>query len=303
MPADVAPTSTQTAPASDAGAGAGAGAAPAGNATQAAPAAGAWSLDTWQPDQWDALPEPIRKAADTRYEGVYGPKLTAAQTSLTQHQADLAAARREVQDAKTAHMRGDSYGAQRVTEAQAELARLKTEGEAYRKEWNPERFAALEGTLAEKIKAAESRVGSESDAIARAELTAMFPWLVEKNGEEPNADHDGEKVAFATKINNIVTDPKVTMVHILKSAELNKAQRIALIQRLQAGEDFIPAFREASKPPKHTPSPAARAAPHAPDVKTSDPRPDQGMPRRAPSTGSIFVNAAERATRTVPNAR
>lgn len=275
-------TSTQAAPAD-----AGQAAAPA---TQAAPATAqtAWSLDTWQPDQWDALPERIRTAADARYKGQYEPRLTEAQTALKQHQDDLAAARREAQDAKTAHMRGDAYGATRAREAEEKLAALQKEHETYKGQWSEQSFAQKWDAERKTVNDTFNREWREATG---RELRFAYPWYEAKVGGQDNPRHDAARAKLADELDNQFWEiakmsggdaekhPLATLerAYFLEASGLNAAQRHSLLTQIASGMDPLAALQAASRPPAHVASPAARAAPGAPRA----PRPDEGVsPRR-----------------------
>lgn len=288
-------------------------AAPATPAAPQAPAAQAWSLDTWKEDQWDALPERIRLAAETRYKGQYEPKLTEAQQALAQREADIAAAKREAQEARAAHLRGDPYAAAQAREAQEKLTALQKEFETYKGQWS-------EQVLNEKWKAEAERANAafnkEWEAATARELRIMHPWYEAQVNGQPNPRHDAARAKIADEMDNqfwaIASAGGKPSEHplgaiprafFLIASGLNPAQRASLLTQIAEGVDPMVALDKAGEPPARVPSPAARATPGAPGAPASAPRPDQTVPRGERGTGSSWFTAAKAATRTVPNAR
>ena len=277
-----------------------------------APGAGtqppAWSLDTWKDEEWDALPERIRTAADKRYEGIYTPRLTEAQNALATHQRDLAAARQAVREANAARLAGDPYGAKELTDAQAVLAKAQADFEAYKKDWSPERFDAHKADLQRQWAEAQQK-GNEAwntalDAEVQRNARFLYPWFGEKNGDAPNPNYDADKTNLALTLakHPMFRDDDLPDAWFLAAAELNKAQVHNLITAIGGGQDPMAALEAARRPPKHEPTPAARAA--GGGGQRPAPRPDEGVPRRSSSsTRGRWDAAVERTESRIPNPR
>jgi len=288
-------------------------AAPAGPApgasTGAAPAAPAWSLDTWKDDDWDSLPERIRSVADRRYQGQYEPKLTAAQNAVATHQREVAEAKAALRAAEASQLKGDPYGAQDVKDAKAALAKAQGDFDAYRKEWNPERFEAHKADLQKRWTEAQAK-GNEQwnqalDEELGRNLRFQYPWYGEKNGEAANPSYNAEKTTTAKTLatDPLFADAGLPDAYFLTAAELNKAQLHGLITALAGGQDPYAALEAARRPPKHEPSPAARAS--GGGGQRPAPRPEDGVPRRpgAPSTRKSWDAAVDQTQSRTPNAR
>ena len=264
-------TSTQAAPAAPAG---GDVAPSTGGAAPAAGQAPTWSLDSWKEDRWDDLPERIRNAADARYKGQYEPKLTEAQTAM-------AAARKEAQDAKDRLVRGDPIAHERYQQAQAELARLKAEFDAHKGQFGPEKFDAYKAGLQAEWKkaqdAANKLYSEQVDAATMREIRMLAPWFGEKHGDAANPNYDADRTKIATDLDGLLLDAGLDLPvsFALQASGLNAAQRNALVTAIANDVDPMTALKEASKPPRHEPSVASRAAPGGPP--RAEPRPDDGV--------------------------
>lgn len=290
--------STGTGSAGASGASTPAAATAAAGASGAAAQAQAWSLDTWKDEDWDSLPERIRTAADKRAEGIYSPKLTEAQTALQQHQADLAAAKRDLQDARAAHLKGDPYGARQVEEAKAALQKLQTDFDAYKGEWHPGRLDTYKGEVEAKWNAAREQANATYEKAlqesVQREIQVFAPWYAAKIGDAANPQHDAARAQITDGLyNDLGAALDVPLSWFLQASGLNPAQRNGLVLAVLGGADPMTALRDASKPPAYQASPAARVAPGAPRPA---PRPDESF--RAPKrdvTRSEFRQAARAA--------
>lgn len=263
-----------------------------------------WSLDTWKDDDWDGLPARIRTVADQRYQGLYGPKLTEAQTALTQHQADLAAAKRDLQDARAAHLRGDPYGAAKEADARSTLEALQRDFEAYKKEWHPGRLDAYKGEVEAKWNAAREAANATYEGALREslqrEIHVFAPWYAAKIGEAANPQHDAARAAVTDGLYNDLGEAlDVPMSWFLQASGLNPAQRNSMVQAVLNGTDPMTALRDASRPPVHQASPASRVGPGAPRPA---PRPDDAFRAANPreNTRSLFRDAARKAAGSAP---
>lgn len=270
-------------------------AAPVAQATPAAPAAPVWSLDTWKDDDWDALPERIRTVADKRYEGVYGPRLTEAQNAVAAHQREVADAKAALRAAEAARLSGDPYGAADVRKAQADLAKVQGDFDAYRKEWNPERWQAHDAdTKARWAKGLEegNKTWNETldQEIAR-ELRLFAPWYGEKIGDKANPAYDPTRTALVNQMTQDYAGIDVPDAWFILASGLNAAQIQTLERALANDVDPMQALEQASKPPAHQPSPAARAAAGGP--RPPAPRPEEGV--RQPSPRQAWRDAAREA--------
>lgn len=258
---------TTTQPA-ETGASSTASAAPGSGMGGTAGATPSWSLDSWKDDQWDALPERIRKAADARYQ----PQLMERDKLVAQHQAEVAAAKKAVEDARAQWLKGSPFGAEDVKKAQAELAALRQEYDGYKLKYNDD---VLGGKVKEwQSKWDEAAKASQDKYTQRlqAELAFWFPWSVPGTKEAPNPAYDAVAMAEADRLTTLIDEgfglTDLPDAVILTVAKMNEAQRHTFVNELAADKPWQAALEAARKPATHQPSPAARAQ-AAPNVRPS----------------------------------
>lgn len=276
-PAESSATQAPAAPASGMGGAVG--------ATPSQPSA--WSLDAWKQDDWDGLPEPIRKAADARYQ----PQLAERDRLVAQHQAEVAAAKKAAEDARAQWVKGNPFGAEDLKKAQAELEALRAEHEGYKTKYN-------DGILETRAKewqakwdeAAKTSTQKYAERIQR-ELEVQFPWSVPGS---PTYDKVamGEADRLAELLDNTFGLTEVPDAVILTVAKLNEAQRHTFVRELGNDRPWKEALLAAQKPPEHTPSPAARATSGA----NAAVRPSRPMPGGQRFDRSALRSAATEAS-------
>jgi len=268
---------------------------PAAPAAPTAPAAPAWSLDTWKDDDWDSLPERIRSVADRRYQGQYEPQLTAAQNAVATHQREVADAKAALRAAEAARLSGDPYGASDVREAKAALAKAQGDFDAYRREWNPEKFEAHTSDMKrrwdEALQKGNEQWNQTFDQELEREIRLFAPWYGKDVGGKANPSFDPTRTAT---VDRMVTDYEgldVPKAWFIQASGLNAAQVKTLEQALANDVDPMQALEQASKPPAHQASPAARAGAGGP--RPPAPRPEEGV--RQPSQKQAWREAARAA--------
>lgn len=277
-------TSTQPA---DAGASTSAPAAPGTGMGGTAGATPSWSLDSWKDDQWDALPERIRKAADARYQ----PQLSERDKLVAQHQAERDAAKKAAEDARAQWLKGSPFGAEDLKKAQEALKALQTEHDGYKLKYNDDVLGGRAKEWQSKWDEASKASQEKYAARLQAELALNFPWSVQGTKEAPNPAYDAVAMAEADRLTTLIDDSfgltDLPDSVILTVAKMNEAQRHTFVNALAADQPWQQALEAARKPASHTPSPAARTQ-AAPNV-----RPTKGTGNGARVDRSALRSAAQ----------
>jgi len=246
------------------------------SAEPAAPAAPAWSLDTWKDDQWDALPERIRKAAEGRYQ----PEIQKREQTLSTMRSEIAAAKKAAEDARAKWLSGSPFGAEDLKRAQAELAAIREEFEGYKAKYNDGVFNTSAQEWQTKWDEAVKRSNEQFAQRHQSELAVQFPWSVPGTKEAPNPEYDAAAMAEADRLVSFIDDglglTDVPDAAILTVAKMNPAQRGTFAEKLAESGDWRAALAAARQPPAYTPSPAARA--HQASAPTPPARPGKSGP-------------------------
>lgn len=250
-----------------------------------------FDFNAWQPDQWDALPERIRQAADARYN----PQIQEREQRLTSLQRDLQSAKKEAEDARARWLSGNPYGAEDVKKAQAELAAIKAEFDAYKGKFHQGVIDDTSKSWQGKWEEAVGVVNSNYAARLNSEIGFMFPWSVQGTKEAPNPNYDAAAMAEADRLTELIDNglalDGVPDAVILTAAKMNEAQRHTFVQALAESGDWRSALSKAQAPPAPPKSPAARLN----EVSAPAPRPSRD--RGAPGVDRSALRSASDAAR------
>lgn len=199
--ADVAPASVDVA-------GSAGGVSPPDGSSAGPATSTSWSLDTWDGTWNEALPEKVRKAAESHYSKHYEGHVAPSEAAKLREQ--IATAEANLREARAANLRGSPMARRELEEARQQLEALKAEQAEYASKWGEKTFKSyqqqVEAKWEEQRAAANEAYNKAYNEAMDRQVQALFPWARKPTEGSPNPDFDAAKYAAAEQVAQMMNE-------------------------------------------------------------------------------------------------